>query len=47
MKTKTKKFWALKKLDISYNTASLYYINDKLKDIMPEEEKEFIHQEHS
>ena len=33
MKTKTKKFWALKKLDISYNPASINYINDKFKDI--------------
>ena len=50
MKTKTKKFWALKKLDISYNPASINYINDKFKDIALEytsQEKALIQQEHA
>ena len=41
---------AFKKLDISYNPASLNYINETFKDIMLEnasQEKELIQQEHN
>ena len=38
---------ALKKLDKLYNPASLHYIMEKFKDMMPEEEKALIHQYHS
>ena len=38
---------ALKKLDTSYNPDSINYINKKFKDMILEEEKALIHQEHS
>ena len=38
---------SLKKLDTSYNPAYINYINDKFKDIMLEEKKTLIHQDHS
>ena len=38
---------SLKKLDTSYNPAYINYINDKIKDMMLEEKKTLIHQDHS